>query len=86
MSLRGCPWMLVNKPPTKILPSACIVIELTLIVRVRVETRVERAVRIQSGHVVARRARNAGKLAADENPAVGLRRDGIDFKVRVRVE
>ena len=29
--LRGCPPMLVNAPPTKILPSACTTIELTVL-------------------------------------------------------
>ena len=66
--------MLVKSPPTKILPSACTAIALTF--RVRIESRVERAVRVQSGNVVARHAQNGGKAAADENLAVRLNGGG----------
>ena len=81
MRLRVCPPMLfapLKLPPTKILPSACTAIDIDITVRVRVESHVERAVRIQSGNVVARHAQNAGKDAADENLAVRLNGGGVN--------
>ena len=68
--------MLVKLPPTKILPSACTAIEETAKRGVRVESHIERAVRVQSGNVVARHAQNAGKVAADENLAIRLHGGG----------
>ena len=82
MRLRVCPPMLVKSPPAKILPSACTAIEHDITVRVRVESGVERAVRVQSGNVVARHAQNGGKDAADKNLAVRLNGGGDEQSCR----
>src|SRR5262245_31203810 len=57
-----------------------------IIVRVRLESAVERAIRIEPGDVVARLSDERREAAACENLAVRLHRDGKDISVRVRVE
>ncbi len=59
MRLRVCPPMLVKTPHTRIFPSVCTAIAIDIIVRVRVESRVESAVCIQARNVVARHAQDA---------------------------
>ena len=49
-----------------------------LLVRARVESRVERAVRIQPGQVLARHTQNAVEGAADENLAVRLNGNSVN--------
>ena len=67
--------MLVKSPPAKILPSACTAMELTVLVRVRVE-RISQAGRgIEPGDAVARLSANAREIAAHQNLAVRLHRD-----------
>ena len=68
--------MLLNSPATRILPLRLDHDRMDSTVRVGVESRVERAVRIQASDLVARHAQNTGKEASDENLAVWLHRDG----------
>ena len=85
---------LVKRPPTKILPSACTVIESTRTTSftpsARVEGDVERAVRIQPGDVVARDRYSADgesvKICHRQDLSVSLHRDRIDPTVRARIE
>ncbi len=81
----------VNRPPRRILPSACSCDGIDKAVRVRVESGVERAVRVQPGNVVARHRRSAvgrerGKRAAEKDLPVRLDDDNANRVVCVWIE
>ena len=77
MRLRVCPPMFRELAAHQNLSVRLHRDRIDITVRVRVESRVERAVRVQSGNVVARHAQDAAKDAGDEDLAVRLDSDGV---------
>ena len=88
MRLRGCPPMLVKKPPAKILPSACTAMAKTVLLAFGSNESAKPVVASSRAMLlrVCPPMLFAREIAARQNLAVRLHRDGIDNIVRVRVE